>query len=237
MVVGRTEGTPSFAVTDTCRISELSGQHGTIDSRTIALFTGGTALLDLGCGHGYWLDVVGSRYERAIGIDVSTERFSQRESDPTCWTFVQRDLADRLPADSDSIDAVHANQLIEHVPNPLALAIEVHRVLRPGGLFVAATPNIRYVKHIGRLVLRGKGPATSALPTRWTPELWDGGHLHYFTPDDVEWIAGRAGFSAFQTSALVALNGSALRVLLDRFSAAWPVKQFLSGNTLLVARK
>jgi SAM-dependent methyltransferase len=223
-------------MTDTRRISESRGQR-TLDPRTTALFTGGTLVLDLGCGHGDWLDVVGSRYEDAIGIDISTERFSQRDTDPRCWTFLQRDLAAGLPVDSGSVDAVHANQLIEHVPNPLALALEVHRVLRPGGLFVATTPNIRYLKHIARLAFGGKGPATTALATKWTPELWDGGHLHYFTPDDLEWLARHAGFSSFRTSALVALNGSPVRRLLDRLSPAWPVRQFLSGNTLLVARK
>jgi SAM-dependent methyltransferase len=209
----------------------------TVDARTASLFPGGTLVLDLGCGHGYWLDVVGPRYEHAIGIDVSIERFSERPTTASSWTFLQRDLDDGLPVESDSVDAVHANQLIEHVPNPLTLVLEVHRVLRAGGVFVATTPNVRYVKHIARLALKGQGPATTALPAKWTPEQWDGGHLHYFTPDDLEWIARRAGFSSFRTSALVMLNGSALRRLLDRFSPAWPVRQFLSGNTLLVARK
>jgi len=224
-------------LTDTRLISEPTGRQSDPDSRTAGLFTGGKLVLDLGCGHGYWLDVVGSRYEQAIGIDVSTARFSERPSAPSSWTFLQRDLAEGLPVDSDSVDAVHANQLIEHVPNPLSLALEVHRVLRVGGLFVATTPNIRYIKHIARLVVKGEGPATTALPAKWTPELWDGGHLHYFTPDDLEWIARQAGFSSFRTSALIALNESPLRRLLDRLSAAWPVRQFLSGNTLLVARK
>jgi len=125
--------------------------------------------------------------------------------------------------------------VIEHIVNPLAFAVEVRRVLRRGGIFVATTPNVRYAKHLARLVVRGEGPLTSARADNRTEEQWDDGHLHYFTPRDLEWIMHRAGFADWSTAALIETAGSSIRRLLDRWSSAPPVKQFLSGNTLLVA--
>lgn len=210
--------------------------YGQVDPRTAALFPGGRLVLDLGCGNGAWLDEIAPRYERAIGLDKSMARLSTRGGPPTCWEFVLADLDDGIPAEGGSADAVHANQVIEHVRNPLALAIEVRRVLRPGGIFVAATPNVRYAKHIARLLVRGRGPMTSGRALR-TAQVWDDGHLHYLTPNDLRWIGFEAGFREVFIRALVAQSGSFrfLRLLFEWRAASWPVRELLSGNTLLVA--
>ena len=197
---------------------------------------GGEAVVDLGCGDGFWLDIVAPRYEKAIGIDVSTERQDRRKQEPKGWEFLLADLSTGIPLRTESIDAAHANQVIEHIRNPLAFALEVRRVLRPGGIFVATTPNVRYARHLARLVVRGQGPLTSARPDNRTLEQWDDGHLHYLTPHDLEWIAGHAGFASSKTSALIDVSGSLIRPLLDRWSHLSLVKQFLSGNTVIVAR-
>jgi SAM-dependent methyltransferase len=206
------------------------------DPRTVALFPGGELLLDLGCGDGVFLDQVAGRYRRAIGFDVSTRRFSTRGRDPEAWEFVIADLNEGIPAETGRADAVHANQVIEHMHNPLFLAREVRRVLRPAGIFVAATPNVRYLKHVAALVLGGRGPMTSATRVR-TPDDWDGGHIHYLTPKDLRWIAREAGFSRCSVQALIGADGALrpLRPMLDRYAKSWPVREFLSGNSLLIA--
>jgi SAM-dependent methyltransferase len=206
------------------------------DPRTVALFPGGELLLDLGCGDGAFLDLVATRYRRAIGFDVSTRRFSTRRREPEAWEFVIADLNEGIPAETGAADAVHANQVIEHVDNPLFLAREVHRVLRPGGMFVAATPNVRYLKHVARLLLAGRGPMTSASQARMSGD-WDGGHIHYLTPKDLRWITREAGFRRCSVRALVAPSGDlrALRPLLARYATSWPVRELLSGNSQLIA--
>lgn len=45
------------------------------------------------------------------------------------------------PVESGRYDAVFANYVLEHVPNVAAAAGELHRVLKPGGVFVATVPN------------------------------------------------------------------------------------------------
>ncbi len=46
---------------------------------------------------------------------------------------------ERIALDSDSIDCVIANHVLEHI-NDLKAAAEVHRVLAAGGLFVVTVP-------------------------------------------------------------------------------------------------
>lgn len=44
-----------------------------------------------------------------------------------------------------------------------------------------STPNIRYLRHLFSLIVKGRFPETSG-----DTEHWDGGHLHYFTYKDIE---------------------------------------------------
>lgn len=70
-------------------------------------------------------------------------------------------------------------------------------------------------------------------------DSWDYGHIHFLTPSDLTWVMREAGFRDVKTRALIATGGRlrSLRSLLDRWAPAAPVKNFLSGNTLLVAVK
>ena len=209
-----------------------------MDTRVARLFPGGEVVVDLGCGDGAALTALSTLYRKRVGIDISTERLRLQQARPDDWTFILSDLNRGIPVASGVVDAVHANQVIEHVGNPLFFAIEVYRVLRPGGVFVVTTPNIRYLRHVWRLVARGAGPVTSTERSR-TPTDWDTGHIHFFTPSDLVWIAQQAGFRHVETTALIERSGRfrGLRKILDSAARRPLVKNFLSGNTLLVAVK
>jgi SAM-dependent methyltransferase len=157
-----------------------------IDSRIDRYFAGGDLVVDLGCGNEAWIDAVRSRYARAVGIDISAGAMPPRGGPIESWEFIQRDLNEgALPFPDGCADGVLANQVIEHVANPLHFVAEACRVLRPGGVFVATTPNVRYLRHVLRLVIRGCGPMTSGAALR-TPQVWDDGHVHFFTARDLE---------------------------------------------------
>jgi SAM-dependent methyltransferase len=202
------------------------------------LFDGGELIIDLGCGDGRWLDAIAPRYRRAIGVDIVTPATDGRADAAPNWEFLEADLDRGLPFDDELADAICANQVIEHVREPVAFAAEARRVLRPGGLLVITTPNIRYVRHLARLVFLGRGPMTSSHPPG-ASSAWDDGHLHYLTPGDLTRIARKAGLRQVQVSAFIARSGrfSPLRRLLRRLSSFWPVREFLSGNMVLVARR
>lgn len=85
----------------------------------------GKKILDLGCGR--------NKLPGAVGLDRM----------PLAGVDVVADLDQRLPFDADSFDVVYANQVLEHVVNEVDLVYEIHRVLRPGGIFVAHCPYFR----------------------------------------------------------------------------------------------
>jgi SAM-dependent methyltransferase len=209
------------------------------DSRIDRYFAGGDLVIDLGCGNGGWIDGIRSRYARAVGIDIDASVAKSPGGRVEGWEFIHQDLNKAaLPFPEGCADAVFANQVIEHVANPLHFAAEACRVLRPGGVFVVTTPNVRYLRHVMRLLFMGFGPVTSGAALR-TPQVWDDGHIHFFTTRDLEWLARTAGFSRVHTEGLVATTGRAAvaRRALNALRTRGLVKGFLCGNVMAVAWK
>lgn len=60
--------------------------------------------------------------------------------------------AGAIPFPDDTFDVVFADNLLEHLPEPAAVFDEVHRVLKPTGVFLFKTPNRQhYVPTIARM--------------------------------------------------------------------------------------
>jgi ubiquinone/menaquinone biosynthesis C-methylase UbiE len=70
-------------------------------------------------------------------IDIAKQRAAAAGSKVE---FVQGD-AQSLPFASDSFDLIVSCECMEHVPEPPAMAREMHRVLRPGGAYALTTPS------------------------------------------------------------------------------------------------
>jgi SAM-dependent methyltransferase len=101
----------------------------------------GMTLVDVGCGPG----TITSDLARlvapgtATGIDASAEVIAEARADalgPSNLTFEVGSVFD-LPMDDDSVDVVHAHQLLQHVGDPVAALVEMKRVCRPGGVVAA----------------------------------------------------------------------------------------------------
>lgn len=89
--------------------------------------------LDLGCGPGHYLPLLG---RPAVAVDVAGAMVRVASLAAPDVPAVQADLAD-LPFGPRAFDGVWASKAHQHVPAaelPLALA-DVHRVLREGGRF------------------------------------------------------------------------------------------------------
>lgn len=214
------------------------GDAALSDRRIDRYFSGGDLVPDLGCGSGTWIESISSRNARAVGLGIS-DSARRRGGVVVGWDFIEQDLnAGAVPLPDGCADGVLANQALEPVANPLRLVNEADRILRPGGVLVVTTPNVRYLPHGMRLVVRGTGPMTSGEALR-TSEAWDDGHVHFLTARDLEWLARTAGFARFHTEALVSTTGGArsLRRALDRYRTRALLKELFSGNVMLVAWK
>jgi SAM-dependent methyltransferase len=89
-------------------------------------------VLDVGCGRQPYRDAIPA--QRYVGVDVDTP--ITRELGVADVFYDGR----RLPFPDASFDAVLCSQVLEHVFTPEEFLRELHRVLRPGGVFLLAVP-------------------------------------------------------------------------------------------------
>lgn len=98
----------------------------------------GGRLLEVGCGSGQALRVLGELGWDAEGVDfdrAAVERARARGLAVRLGSLREQGYA------AESFDAVVMSHLIEHVPDPLLVLEECRRVLKPGGRLVILTPN------------------------------------------------------------------------------------------------
>ena len=91
-------------------------------------------LLDLGCGDGALTAQLASTGARVRGVDSSAQMVAAARSR---GISVDEASADALPYSAGTFDAVFSNAALHWVRDQDAMMREVHRVLRPGGRFVA----------------------------------------------------------------------------------------------------
>ncbi len=103
-----------------------------------------------------------------------------------------------VPYAPDTFDAVLFNELFEHLRiNPVFTLREVHRVLKPGGLLLLSTPNLRSLRGIRNLLLRNQGHAVSAGVYEQYEKLellGHMGHVREYTTREVADFLHRIGF-------------------------------------------
>lgn len=85
----------------------------------------GGRVLDIGCGRKKLPGAVGLDKNLFPGVDVVA------------------DLEMGLPFRDHDFDAVHTDQVLEHVRDLISLVYEVYRVLKPGGIFLVHVPYFR----------------------------------------------------------------------------------------------
>jgi ubiquinone/menaquinone biosynthesis C-methylase UbiE len=123
--------------------SELWGEHRSRYRFAANLLAGQRVLdqrvLDVACGAGFGLAMLGAAARRAIGIDYDHNTLSEVQRKQLA-TLVRAD-ATRLPLQTASFDVAVSFETIEHVADAQAFVHELHRVLKQGGRLVISTPN------------------------------------------------------------------------------------------------
>lgn len=100
----------------------------------------GARVADLGCGSGAFTDLLRRAGFSSVGLDISPKLITLGRSKYPGLELIEGD-AEHLPFESESLDGVLLSGLVHHFPDPRRVAAEVHRVLKPGGRFVAFDPN------------------------------------------------------------------------------------------------
>ena len=105
----------------------------------------GKTVMDLGCGLGGDSLLLGSTFGagRVVSADVdpgNLEVTARAVADAHLQEVIEPTLVEPgpMPFDDATFDLVHSKAMICHIDDKAALFREVHRVLKPGGVFAAA---------------------------------------------------------------------------------------------------
>jgi len=134
----------------------------------------GCKMLEIGHGPGYGLDLLASKVD-IIGLDIvpSIVEFARKE-----YPNRRFELYDgaRIPFDDEHFDAACMFQVIEHVPDDVAMLKEVLRVLRDGGTLILTTPN-------------------QVLRVPYGERPWNEEHVREYYPEELAEVMANAGFA------------------------------------------
>ncbi|HEX6268752.1 MAG TPA: methyltransferase domain-containing protein [Anaerolineales bacterium] len=130
------------------RFGGFTDVDGTIAffNRINSLLEPSFTVLDVGCGRGAYGDdpiplrrklrVLKGKVSKVIGIDV--DRVAQDNPFLDEFHLIQED---HWPTESDAIDLIVCDHVLEHIENPDQFFSEAHRSLKDGGYLCIRTPN------------------------------------------------------------------------------------------------
>jgi len=166
----------------------FSRLDGTIQfyQRIHALLQPDNVVLDLGAGRGqaHYDDPIEYRRQlrnfkgkarKVIGVDVDEVVFENPSLDEALLI-----RNGNLPLEAESVDIIFSDYTLEHVSEPGSFAMEIHRVLKPGGWFCARTPNkYGYISIFSRLTPRRSHEAVLSVvqPNRKAEDVFPTSYL------------------------------------------------------------
>ena len=114
----------------------------------------GREVLDLGCHFGFHAHYLARLGHRVVGAEIDPElvRIGKKKYSHPNLELVQVE-GTRLEFADCSFDAVLLLEVLEHTRDPRGLVAEIHRVLRPGGVFILSVPNAASYHTLGRTLL------------------------------------------------------------------------------------
>lgn len=166
-------------------------------------------ILDLGAGAGVVAQMnFRGKVQRVCGVDPDARVLDNPHLDEA-----RTGVGEEIPYPDCTFDLVFADNVFEHLPNPTAVLKEVRRVLKPGGVFLAKTPNKHhYMPLIARCtplffhrwVNRWRGRTTADIfPTRY--QINDAAAIHRhaaeagFKVERIRYIEGRPEYLRFSS--------------------------------------
>ncbi len=142
----------------------------------------GSRILDVGAGTGGAVAALRAAGHDAWGVEPSLRAVAVAESRGV-FGVVGGSLEHALQSGAlppQEWDVIRMSQVLEHVPDPVALLTRLRGILAPGGRLVIGVPNL------------------DSLARRATGGSWDGlefpRHLVHYTRGSLRWVLGLAGF-------------------------------------------
>jgi 2-polyprenyl-3-methyl-5-hydroxy-6-metoxy-1,4-benzoquinol methylase len=162
-------------------------------------------LLDVGCAMGFVLDVAHERGWQVAGLDVSqfATEYVQKRFGHTAYNVGVTEL----DKPDGTYDMITMYDVIEHVPDPKANMQKIAQLLRKGGIYELATPDVGSVP----AWLTGK---------QWIGYKMEDEHVYYFSVDTLTKMLNDAGFDVIHVRHVG--KYVTMRLFLDRLGFYMP---------------
>lgn len=153
----------------TDRIKDMPGYERTI-ARTRHFLSSSDTVLEVGCGTGTTALKLAPFVALIVGSDMSNEMVAIAREKAIALSCQNAEFtvaaADRSPGSDGSYDAVLAFNLLHLIADRPATLARIHRLLKPGGLFISKTPCLSEMNPLIRVVVplmrfAGKAPFVS----------------------------------------------------------------------------
>lgn len=160
--------------------------------------------VDVGCGDGFLARKIVNefRFRQFIGVELDRDNVrvidAENEFDPAAAKVVPVvGNIYAVPIADGGADLVICSEVVEHLTDDARALKELHRILKPGGLLILATPNAAPLPHRLVWALRGSrsGGKVAASPPINASDSQTHGHIN--VQNAAYWRAAlrRAGFA------------------------------------------
>ncbi|MEO8649954.1 MAG: class I SAM-dependent methyltransferase [Acidobacteriota bacterium] len=130
-------------VIDAGRLSPYWGEH-VARYMFATQFGSSKSVLDIACGTGYGLSLLGAAAKSVVGVDISFEAAIAAKGECQNEALILLGDGKRLPFADRSFDLVTSFETLEHLKDRSDFLAELCRVIIPGGKLVLSTPNAVY---------------------------------------------------------------------------------------------
>jgi 2-polyprenyl-6-hydroxyphenyl methylase / 3-demethylubiquinone-9 3-methyltransferase len=182
----------------------------------------GLRILDIGCGAGLLTEPLARLGAEMTGIDPAEENIAAARAhavDSGVTVDYRDTTAEDLAANGEQFDVVLAMEVVEHVTDVPSFVLTCASMVKPGGLFFAATLN-RTLKSFALAIVGAE------YVLRWLPRgthQWN----KFVTPEELETAIEDAGLD------VVGERGVIYNPLADR----WQLSSDMDVNYMLVAAR
>lgn len=135
-------------------------------------------VLDIGCGNGLFINSLKKNGWDVYGIDISEKSVNFARNTLNLKNVKQGDV-ENISYPKSFFDVIVMNHVIEHVYDPNKLFLNASKILKPDGIMIVTTPNIRSINF-------------SIFGQDWFP-LETPRHLTLFSPQSMTKLAKNSG--------------------------------------------
>ena len=137
-------------------------------------------ILEIGSGHGFFIETMEKLNYNIIGIEISKEKrkFSKRITKSKIFNVNL--IKDSL--DLKDLDVIVMFHVLEHLSNPSDFLKKISLMLKPNGKIILEVPNSNDIQ-----LLSNKS---------YNEFYWQRAHLHYFNPKSLTTVISKAGLKS-----------------------------------------